>query len=111
MPLLIGTHAKPFVVLTVGVNGVGKTTTIGKLAKRFKDEGRSLMLAAGDTFRAAAVAQLQAWGERNGVPVIAQGQNADARVGRFRCVAGGQVARHRSADRRYRRPPAHPVRD
>lgn len=77
-PLLIGTHAKPFVVLTVGVNGVGKTTTIGKLAKRFKDEGRSLMLAAGDTFRAAAVAQLQAWGERNGVPVVAQGQNADA---------------------------------
>ncbi len=77
-PLLIGTNVKPFVVLTVGVNGVGKTTTIGKLAKRFKDEGRSLMLAAGDTFRAAAVAQLQVWGERNGVPVVAQGQNADA---------------------------------
>jgi len=77
-PLLIGTHVKPFVVLTVGVNGVGKTTTIGKLAKLYKDEGRSLMLAAGDTFRAAAVAQLQAWGERNGVPVVAQGQNADA---------------------------------
>jgi fused signal recognition particle receptor len=62
------------VVLTVGVNGVGKTTTIGKLAKRFKDEGHSLMLAAGDTFRAAAVAQLQAWGERNGVAVVAQGR-------------------------------------
>lgn len=77
-PLNIDPSAKPFVVLTVGVNGVGKTTTIGKLARRFKDEGRSLMLAAGDTFRAAAVAQLQAWGERNGVPVIAQGQNADA---------------------------------
>ncbi len=77
-PLLIGGQAKPFVVLTVGVNGVGKTTTIGKLAKRYKNEGRSLMLAAGDTFRAAAVAQLQAWGERNGVPVVAQGQNADA---------------------------------
>ncbi|HEY0502607.1 MAG TPA: signal recognition particle receptor subunit alpha, partial [Lysobacter sp.] len=77
-PLRIDTEAKPFVVLTVGVNGVGKTTTIGKLAKRFKDENRPLMLAAGDTFRAAAVAQLQAWGERNGVPVIAQGQNADA---------------------------------
>lgn len=77
-PLQIDTEAKPFVLLTVGVNGVGKTTTIGKLAKRFKDENRPLMLAAGDTFRAAAVAQLQAWGERNGVPVVAQGQNADA---------------------------------
>ncbi|QDH71718.1 signal recognition particle-docking protein FtsY [Marilutibacter alkalisoli] len=78
MPLRIDRNAKPFVLLTVGVNGVGKTTTIGKLARRFKDEGRGLMLAAGDTFRAAAVAQLQAWGERNGVTVIAQGQNADA---------------------------------
>ena len=77
-PLVIDASAKPFVLLTVGVNGVGKTTTIGKLARRFKDEGRSLMLAAGDTFRAAAVAQLQAWGDRNDVPVIAQGQNADA---------------------------------
>jgi fused signal recognition particle receptor len=77
-PLVIDANAKPFVLLTVGVNGVGKTTTIGKLARRFKDEGRSLMLAAGDTFRAAAVAQLQAWGDRNDVPVIAQGQNADA---------------------------------
>lgn len=77
-PLRIDAGAKPFVILTVGVNGVGKTTTIGKLARRYKDEGRSLMLAAGDTFRAAAVAQLQAWGERNGVAVIAQGQNADA---------------------------------
>ena len=78
MPLRIDAGARPFVLLTVGVNGVGKTTTIGKLAHRFRDEGRSLMLAAGDTFRAAAVAQLQAWGERNGVPVVAQGQNADA---------------------------------
>lgn len=77
-PLRIDAAARPFVLLTVGVNGVGKTTTIGKLAKRFRDENRALMLAAGDTFRAAAVAQLQAWGERNGVPVIAQGQNADA---------------------------------
>ncbi|WP_133478650.1 signal recognition particle-docking protein FtsY [Cognatilysobacter segetis] len=77
-PLVIDRAAKPFVLLTIGVNGVGKTTTIGKLAKRFKDEGRPLMLAAGDTFRAAAVAQLQAWGDRNGVAVIAQGQNADA---------------------------------
>lgn len=77
-PLTIDPAAKPFTILTVGVNGVGKTTTIGKLAHRFKREGRSLMLAAGDTFRAAAVAQLQAWGERNGVAVVAQGQNADA---------------------------------
>ncbi|MCC7097228.1 MAG: signal recognition particle-docking protein FtsY [Thermomonas sp.] len=76
-PLQIDLTKKPFVVLTVGVNGAGKTTTIGKLARRFKDEGRGLMLAAGDTFRAAAVAQLQAWGERNGVTVVAQGQNAD----------------------------------
>ncbi len=78
IPLEIDRNARPFVLLTVGVNGVGKTTTIGKLARRFKDEQRSLMLAAGDTFRAAAVAQLQAWGDRNGVPVVAQGQNADA---------------------------------
>ena len=78
VPLRIDASHKPFVVLTVGVNGVGKTTTIGKLARRFKEQGHSLMLAAGDTFRAAAVAQLQTWGERNGVPVIAQGQDADA---------------------------------
>ena len=77
IPLQIDPTARPFVLLTVGVNGVGKTTTIGKLARRFKDQGHSLMLAAGDTFRAAAVAQLQTWGERNGVPVIAQGQDAD----------------------------------
>jgi len=77
-PLAIDAGRKPFVVLTVGVNGVGKTTTIGKLARRFKQDGHSLMLAAGDTFRAAAVAQLQTWGERNGVPVVAQGQDADA---------------------------------
>ena len=76
-PLVVDRAAAPFVILTVGVNGVGKTTTIGKLARRFRDEGRSLILAAGDTFRAAAVAQLQAWGERNGVTVIAQGQDAD----------------------------------
>ncbi len=77
-PLQIDRNAKPFTILTVGVNGVGKTTTIGKLAHRFKNEGHSLMLAAGDTFRAAAVAQLQSWGDRNGVVVVAQGQNADA---------------------------------
>ncbi|HBR89320.1 MAG TPA: signal recognition particle-docking protein FtsY, partial [Microbacterium sp.] len=64
---------RPAVVLVVGVNGVGKTTTIGKLAKKFQDAGQSVMLAAGDTFRAAAVEQLQGWGERNHVPVVAQG--------------------------------------
>jgi len=69
---------KPFVILMVGVNGVGKTTTIGKLAKRFQQEGRSVMLAAGDTFRAAAVEQLQAWGDRNRVPVVAQHTGADS---------------------------------
>lgn len=69
---------KPFVILMVGVNGVGKTTTIGKLAKRFQSEGKSVILAAGDTFRAAAVEQLQAWGERNKVPVVAQHTGADS---------------------------------
>ena len=69
---------KPFVILMVGVNGVGKTTTIGKLAKRFQNEGRSVMLAAGDTFRAAAVEQLAVWGERNEVPVVAQHTGADS---------------------------------
>ncbi|MEZ8026222.1 signal recognition particle-docking protein FtsY [Enterovibrio norvegicus] len=68
----------PFVILMVGVNGVGKTTTIGKLAKQFQQQGKSVMLAAGDTFRAAAVEQLQVWGERNKVPVIAQHTGADS---------------------------------
>ena len=90
-PLQIDRNAKPFVILTVGVNGVGKTTTIGKLAKRFKDEGHSLMLAAGDTFRAAAVAQLQIWGERNGVSVVAQGQNADAASVAFDALQAGKA--------------------
>ena len=91
LPLVIDAQARPFVVLTVGVNGVGKTTTIGKLAKRFKDDGHSLMLAAGDTFRAAAVAQLQAWGDRNGVTVIAQGQNADAASVAFDALQAGKA--------------------
>ncbi|MDP4984116.1 signal recognition particle-docking protein FtsY, partial [Pseudoalteromonas tunicata] len=68
----------PFVILMVGVNGVGKTTTIGKLAKQFQAEGKSVMLAAGDTFRAAAVEQLQVWGQRNDIPVIAQHTGADS---------------------------------
>lgn len=75
-PLDVST-ASPFVILVVGVNGAGKTTTIGKLARRFREDGRSVMLAAGDTFRAAAIEQLTAWGERNGVPVIAQERGAD----------------------------------
>lgn len=72
------TSNKPFVILVVGVNGVGKTTTIGKLAKRFGQQGHEVMLAAGDTFRAAAVEQLQVWGERNAVPVVAQHTGADS---------------------------------
>ena len=76
-PLDIDPQHKPFVILMVGVNGAGKTTTIGKLARRFNDQGMSVMLAAGDTFRAAAVEQLQAWGQRNEVPVIAQQSGAD----------------------------------
>ena len=68
----------PAVILLVGINGAGKTTTIGKLAKKFQNEGKSVMLAAGDTFRAAAVEQLQVWGERNDIPVIAQGTGADS---------------------------------
>jgi fused signal recognition particle receptor len=75
--LEIDTQHQPFVILMVGVNGAGKTTTIGKLAKRFQDRGLTVMLAAGDTFRAAAVEQLQAWGERHDVPVIAQQSGAD----------------------------------
>jgi fused signal recognition particle receptor len=76
-PLTIPASPRPYVLLMVGVNGAGKTTTIGKLARRFADQGLKVMLAAGDTFRAAAVEQLQVWGERNGVPVVAQQTGAD----------------------------------
>ena len=76
-PLTISSTDGPFVILMVGVNGAGKTTTIGKMARRFRDAGHSVMLAAGDTFRAAAVEQLQAWGERNDVPVVSQQAGAD----------------------------------
>lgn len=78
VPLKVDTQKKPYVILMIGVNGVGKTTTIGKMAKRFQQEGKSVMLAAGDTFRAAAVEQLQVWGERNKIPVIAQHSGADS---------------------------------
>ena len=77
-PLHIDPNKTPFVILVVGVNGVGKTTTIGKLAKRLQGEGKKVMLAAGDTFRAAATEQLQIWGERNNIPVVAQGNGADS---------------------------------
>ncbi|MFQ5644500.1 MAG: signal recognition particle-docking protein FtsY [Thiogranum sp.] len=77
-PLQIPDSDRPFVLLMVGINGAGKTTTIGKIARHLQDQGRSVMLAAGDTFRAAAVEQLQAWGERNQVPVIAQQQGSDS---------------------------------
>ncbi len=77
-PLQIDTSKKPYVILMVGVNGVGKTTTIGKLSRRLMDNGLSVMLAAGDTFRAAAVEQLQAWGQRHDVPVVAQHSGADS---------------------------------
>lgn len=77
-PLIIDADKKPFVILMIGINGAGKTTTIGKLAQQFKEQGLSVMLAAGDTFRAAAVEQLQSWGQRLDIPVIAQGSGADA---------------------------------
>lgn len=76
-PLVVSATHRPFVILVVGVNGVGKTTTIGKLAYRYREEGKTVLLAAGDTFRAAAVEQLKVWGERNGVAVIAQHTGAD----------------------------------
>lgn len=77
-PLVIDTTKKPHVILVVGVNGSGKTTTIGKLAKTYRDQGLKVMMAAGDTFRAAAVEQLKVWGERTGCPVIARDTGADA---------------------------------
>ena len=77
-PLTIDQTKKPFVILVVGVNGVGKTTTIAKIARKYKSEGNSVMLAAGDTFRAAAVEQLKTWGEREGIPVVAQSTGSDS---------------------------------
>src|SRR6516162_10085233 len=77
-PLVIDVAKKPFVILVVGVNGSGKTTTIGKLAAKFSSEGRSVMLAAGDTFRAAAIEQLKVWGERTKSPVVAGAQGSDS---------------------------------
>ncbi|WP_367300151.1 signal recognition particle-docking protein FtsY [Hafnia alvei] len=93
-PLDVSGHT-PFVILMVGVNGVGKTTTIGKLARQFQAEGKSVMLAAGDTFRAAAVEQLQVWGERNNIPVVAQHTGADSASVIFDAI---QAAKARNID-------------
>ena len=94
-PLRIDAAKKPFVILAVGVNGVGKTTTIGKLARHYQNDGHSVMLAAGDTFRAAAVEQLKTWGERNQVAVMAQGSGADSASVIFDAL---QSARSRGTD-------------
>ena len=95
MPLDINGEQQPFVILVVGVNGVGKTTTIGKIANQLQQQGKSVMLAAGDTFRAAAVEQLQVWGERNNVPVVAQHTGADSASVIFDAI---QAAKSRGID-------------
>ena len=94
-PLNVNIGRIPYVILMVGINGVGKTTTIGKMAKQLQKKGKSVMLAAGDTFRAAAVEQLQTWGERNNVPVIAQHTGADSASVLYDAV---QAAIHRKVD-------------
>jgi fused signal recognition particle receptor len=94
-PLQIDSSKTPYVILMIGVNGVGKTTTIGKLAKHFQAQGKSVMLAAGDTFRAAAVEQLQVWGQRNQIPVIAQHTGADSASVIFDAI---QAAKARNVD-------------
>ena len=94
-PLAVEGAKKPFVILMVGVNGSGKTTTIGKLAQKFRAQGLNVMLAAGDTFRAAAIEQLKIWGERTGVPVMAREQGADAAGLAFDAL---QEAKARAAD-------------
>ncbi|MEW5756183.1 MAG: signal recognition particle-docking protein FtsY [Pseudomonadota bacterium] len=94
-PLAIDTTRTPYVILMVGINGAGKTTTIGKLAKRLQNEGKSVMLAAGDTFRAAAVEQLQEWGRRNEIQVVAQASGADSASVIFDAV---QSAKARGVD-------------
>lgn len=94
-PLVVREQPGPYVILMVGINGVGKTTTIGKLAKQFQQQGKKVMLAAGDTFRAAAVEQLQVWGERNNIPVIAQPSGADSASVIFDAL---QAAKARNVD-------------
>jgi len=90
IPLTIDENKKPFVIMMVGVNGAGKTTTIGKLTKRLQNDGKNIMLSAGDTFRAAAVEQLQTWGERNNVPVVAQQSGADSAAVSFDAIQSAQ---------------------
>ena len=90
-PLVIDAAHKPFVILVVGVNGSGKTTTIGKLAAKLTAEGRKVMLAAGDTFRAAAIEQLKVWGERNKVPVVARAQGSDSASLAFEAVEAAKA--------------------
>jgi fused signal recognition particle receptor len=91
LPLVIDVQHRPFVILMVGVNGSGKTTTIGKLAAKFRGEGHKVMLAAGDTFRAAAIEQLKIWGERTGAPVIARAQGSDAASLAFEALTAARV--------------------
>jgi fused signal recognition particle receptor len=91
-PLVIDAAQKPFVILVVGVNGSGKTTTIGKLASKLTAEGRKVMLAAGDTFRAAAIEQLKVWGERNKVPVVARAQGSDSASLAYEAVEAAKAA-------------------
>lgn len=90
-PLVVESQTKPYVILMVGINGSGKTTSIGKLAKRFANQGKKVMLAAGDTFRAAAVEQLQEWGARNEIPVIAQQSGADSASVLYDAVAAAKA--------------------
>ncbi|MAO57225.1 MAG: signal recognition particle-docking protein FtsY [Rhodospirillaceae bacterium] len=94
LPLNVDAGPKPFVILVCGVNGSGKTTTIGKLAAQFKAQGKSVLLAAGDTFRAAAIEQLQVWGERTGCPVLARAQGADPAGLAFDAVKDGREQGH-----------------
>ena len=91
IPFSLDSSKNPYVILMVGINGAGKTTTIGKLAKKFQQEGYSVMLAAGDTFRAAAVEQLQVWGERNDIPVIAQHTGADSASVIYDAIEAGKA--------------------
>ena len=106
LPLAIDRTKKPFVILMVGVNGAGKTTTIGKLAQKFRRRACRVMLAAGDTFRAAAIEQLKVWGERVGAPVIARAARLGCGGPCLRRAGGGQGQRHRRAHHRHGRPAA-----
>ena len=103
------TREKPFVLLVVGVNGSGKTTTIGKLARRFTESGKQVVLAAGDTFRAAAIEQLGVWATRSGADIIQQQAGADPGAVVFDAVTGGALPPRGRGHHRHRRPAAQPV--